>query len=182
MQFLFLLIPETSWSGSFFVAPIGLAMLVSVVLRMLRPKEFNLCTYIVAWSVSGPAGFLLWIFAWKMYGGGTGHITADVGATALLGWCAWHRGWYVAMVERRFFSGGVICLVTGLAALTIKAAIGQSTAPISLAMMSAITGSALPVCRVLSGKAMNLLQRFGTHFVAPVWRFLNRDIKLRIVS
>jgi hypothetical protein len=177
-QFLFLLIPETNWSNSFFAAPIGLAMLVSVVLKVLRPKEFNLGTYIVAWSVSGPVGFLLWVFAWKMYGGGTGQITAGVGATAFLGWCALHRGWYVARIERRIFKGSAICLVSALTAMSVKNVIGNSTAPISLAMLTAFTGSALPLCVVISVKSMIFVRRFGNEFLRPTWIFLNRPVTL----
>ena len=170
------------WSHSFFVAPIGLAMLVCAALMVLRPGELDLRTYIVAWFLSGPAGFLLWVFAWKMYGGGTGHITANVASTAVLGWCAWHRGWYIASIERRFSKGLSICLVTGLAAMTVKSLIGNSTAPISLAMLTAFAGSGFPLCVVLSAKMTNLMRRFANTFVAPTWRLLNRPVTLDTFS
>lgn len=151
-------------------------MLVSVVLALLRPKEFNLRIFIVAWSVSGPAGFLLWVFAWKMYGGGTGHITADVGATAFLGWCAWHRGWYLAWIDRRIFKGSVICLVAALTAMSVKTVIGNSTAPISLAMLTAIAGPALPLCVAILAKTIGLLWLVGIKLLRPTWGFLNRPV------
>ncbi len=155
-------------------------MLVSVVLRMLRPKEFNLRTFIEAWSISGPAGFLLWVFAWNMYGEGTGHITLDVGATAILSWCAWHRGWYSVCIDRRIFKGSAICLVAALTAVSAKTVIGNSTAPISLAMLTAIAGAALPVCVVVSLKSMSLLRILGNKFLRPTWGFLNRPVTFGI--
>ncbi len=153
-------------------------MLVSVVLKILRPKEFNLSTFIVAWSVSVPVGFLLWVFAWKMYGGGTGHITAGVGATAFLGWCAWHRGWYMARIERRILNGSAICLVAALTAMSVKNAIGNSTAPISLAMLAAFIGSTLPLFAAISVKSLILVRLFRNRFLRPTWTLLTRPVNL----
>lgn len=155
-------------------------MFVTVVLKVLRPKEFYLGTSVVAWSVSGPVGFLLWVFAWKMYDGGAGHTTADAGAgaTAFLVWYAWHRGRHLAWIERRILKGSAICLVVAMTVMSIKITIGSSTAPISPATLTSLTGSVLSLCSVISVKTMTLIRLFGKRILRQTWRFLNRPVAL----
>ncbi|MDA1230372.1 MAG: hypothetical protein O2856_06330 [Planctomycetota bacterium] len=54
----------------------------------------------------------------------------------------------------------------------------RSTAPITLAMIAAITAAALPLCMLLAVKVNALLRRFMGKFVTPALRFLNRPIAL----
>ena len=164
------------WSRSFYVAPISLSVLIMIVLWMTRPREFDLRTFIIAWFLSTPVGFLLWVYAWKTNGAGDGHITATVGATALLGWCTWHRGLYVAWIERRFRKGFTLCIVSGMATVTVKTIIGSSTAPITLAMTAAFMGTALPLCVLLAVKVNAWQRLFIGKFVTPTWRILNQPI------
>jgi len=148
------------WSRTFYVAPISMSGLVIIALWMTRPRELDLRTFIMAWFLSTPVGFLLWIYAWKTYGAGDGHITVTVGTTALLGWCIWHRGLYVAWIEREFRKGFTLCIVSGLATFSVKTIIGSSTAPITLAMTAALAGAALPICLLLAVKVNALQRRF----------------------
>ena len=78
-------------------------------------RELDLRTFIIAWFLSTPFGFLLWVSAWKTYGSGNGHITAIVGTTALLSWCFWHRGLYDGWIERMFLKRFKLCIVSGMA-------------------------------------------------------------------
>ena len=164
------------WSRSFYVAPISMSGLVIIALWMTRPRELDLRTFIMAWFLSTPVGFLLWVYAWKTFGAGNGHITATVGTTALLGWCIWHRGLYLAWVERKSRKGFTLCIVSGMATVTVTTIIGSSTAPITLAMTAALTGAALPLCLRLGVIANALLRRFIGKFLTPTWRLLNQPI------
>ena len=166
------------WSRSFYVAPIGISVLVIIVLWMTRPRELDLRTFFIAWCLSTPVGFLLWVYGWKTYGAGNGHITATVGTTAMLGWCTWHRGLYVAWIERKFRKGLTLCILSGIVTLSVKTIIGSSTGPITLAMTAAVIGAAFPLCLLLAVKANALQRRFVARFVTPTWRLLNQPLAL----
>ena len=170
------------WSRSFYVAPVSLSVLVIIVLWMTRPREMDLRTFIIAWSFSTPVGFLLWVYGWNTFGAGHGHITATVGTTALLGWCTWHRGLYIAWIERKFRKGVKLCILSGIATVSVKSIIGSSTGPITLAMTAAVIGAALPVCLQLAVKVNAWQRRFVDKFVRPIWRFLNQPIALGRVT
>ena len=170
------------WSRSFYVVPIGISVLVISVLWMTRPKELDLRTFIIAWFLSTPVGFLLWVYGWKTFGAGNGHITATVGTTALLGWCTWHRGLYVAWVERKVRKGVTLCILSGIATVSAKTIIGSSTGPITLAMTAAVIGAALPVCLLLAVKVNAWQRRFVARFIMATWRFLNQPIALGHVT
>ncbi len=166
------------WSRSFYVAPISLSFLIVIVLWVARPGELDWRAFIITWFVSTPVGFLLWVYAWNTTGTGNGHITASVGTTALLGWCAWHRGLYVALVETKLIKGVTLCLLSGIAAVAVKTIIGSSTGPITLAMTAAVIGTAIPLGVLLSVNVNTVQRRFGSRFVTPIWRLMNQPIPL----
>lgn len=170
------------WSRSFYVAPVSISVLIIIVLCMTRPKELDLRTFIIAWCLSTPVGFLLWVYGWKTFGAGNGHITATVGTTAMLGWCTWHRGLYVAWIERKFRRGLTLCILSGIVTLSVKTIIGSSTGPIKLAMTAAVIGAAFPLCLLLAVKVNAWQRRFVARFVTATWRFLNQPIALGHVT
>ncbi|MDG1893677.1 MAG: hypothetical protein P8J37_02090 [Fuerstiella sp.] len=68
------------WSRSFNIVPLVLPVLVLTVLWMLRPGELDLRTFLVTWFLAAPAGFSLWVIAWKTYGAGLDAGWNDRGA------------------------------------------------------------------------------------------------------
>ena len=146
---------------------------------MLRPKPLDLRTFLLTWFLAAPVGFSLWVVAWKTYGAGTGQVSTFVGLIAVLGWCAWHRGLYVALIDRQLRQGFTFCVVSILSMSVVKVIIGRGIAPIELSLTAAIVGAAIPFSFGLVAKANDLrcvlLRRFGT----PAWRFLNQPIVFR---
>jgi len=164
------------WSRSFYVAPIGMALLVILVLWIWRPGELDGRAFLTAWFLAAPIGFLLWIVAWKQYGGGGGQISIPVAAVAILGWYGLYRGFHDAWIRQKVCSGFRTCILSVAVMLLIKAVIGVGTGPIILALTCAFVGISLPVLRQLAKQLHKFLRLSGQHLVQPLWQFLNRPI------
>ena len=102
-----------------------------------------------------------------------------VGMTAVLDWCAWHRGLYVALINRQLRTGSTICLLSMLTMFIVKAIIGGGTAPIRISLTAAIIGAAIPLSLTLVVKATERLCLVKTKFGTPVLKFLNQPIVFR---
>lgn len=168
---------QNVWSRTFYLAPFAFPLLVLGTLTGLRPRELDLRTYLLTWAVASPVGFLLWVFAWKTYGAGTGEVTVTVAATAFLGWCVWNRGVYVALIDRKRTAGMALSLTALLVFYYAKETIAVGVGPIKLAIASALIEGGIPLMIAVLFKA-NELQRIAFRKLGkPMWRFLTQPVR-----
>lgn len=165
------------WSRTFYLAPFAFPLLIVSALWILRPQEMDFRVYILSWAFGVPLGFLLWVFAWKTYGAGTGQVTMTVGATAIVGWCVWSRGVYLTLVDQKLRSGTALCLASMLALFFAKATIVTGIGPLKLAIAAGLTGVAIPLTLAFALQVIKL-QRFAVRkFGPPIWKFLTQPVK-----
>lgn len=170
---------QNVWSRTFHLATLAFPLLVISALWILRPREFDLRVYLLSWAFAAPIGFLLWVFAWKIYGAGTGRVTFPVTATAIVGWCVWNRGVYLTFIERRFHSGTIFCLATMLALYCAKAVIGTGVGPLKLVFTAALIQVGIPLTIAVAIGANRLLRITGKKFGIPIWKFLTQPVTIR---
>ena len=153
-------------------------VLVLFVLWNLRPKEIDIRTYILVWFLASPIGFLLWVFGWFTYGAGEGRISAAVGATAIIGWCALHRGLYLAWIKQQRLDGCAIFVIALVYMVVIRAISGNGTAPITLAAIAALVGAALPLAVLVLTTVNSTTRRMLSVAWPPIWKFLSQPVTL----
>ncbi len=151
---------------------------VLLALSIRRFSDVDVGVFVLVWFLAVPVGFFLWIFGWLNYGGGEGQISESVGATAAMGWCAWHRGIFLAWVKSRPVRGYSLCAASLLSMATVRHVIGSGTSPITLAMIGVVTGFAILVTPLLLRRSIRTGRSLIHSYVAPVWKFLNRPIGL----
>lgn len=137
----------------------------------------DLRAYLLTWAVASPVGFLLWVFAWKTYGAGTGEITVTVAATAILGWSAWNQGAYLTLIDRKRSTGIALSLVALLVLFYAKEAIAIGVGPIKLAIAAALIEVGIPLMIAVVFKARELQRIAFRKLGKPVWRFLTQPVR-----
>ena len=168
-----------NWSATFYLAPLGFPVIIQMMLWCLSPHDINTRTILRIWAIAAPAGFCLWIYAWQSLGAGTGRISPIVGATALIGWAAWHKGLAFALLDGRRRHGFLLCAISLGAMLGVSTAIGQGVSPIRLATIAAFGGPATALVVALIGIVLRAIDTLFRRCWPHISRMLTTPIKIK---
>lgn len=105
-------------------------------------------------------------------------MSFTVGATALTGWCVWHRGLYVFRIHGMRWNGFRTCVFALNIMICAAVIIDRGTGPIRLALIATMTGTAVLITFDVFTKLLALLRLAHKKLAIPFWKFLNQPVAL----